>query len=159
MGLNQSIHGTWHTNAICNLHLATGAICRTGSGPFTHRPAQRDGRARDGYMGPGLPGQRAVLDPAQRAEVEQIWGRTGGTLHTNLGGGTVDMFESLADGRIKAVWVICTNPVASMANRTNVISGLENAEFVVVQDAFSGSRQRSTPTSSCPRRCGRSPRA
>ena len=139
MGLNQSIHGTWHTNAICNLHLATGAICRTGSGPFslTGQPNAMGGREM-GYMGPGLPGQRAVLDPAQRAEVEQIWGVPEGTLHTNLGGGTVDMFESLADGRIKAVWVICTNPVASMANRTNVISGLENAEFVVVQDAFSG---------------------
>ncbi|MFN8200855.1 MAG: molybdopterin-dependent oxidoreductase, partial [Nakamurella multipartita] len=28
MGLNQSTHGTWNTNALCNLHLATGAICR-----------------------------------------------------------------------------------------------------------------------------------
>ncbi|WP_155727776.1 molybdopterin-dependent oxidoreductase, partial [Mycobacterium avium] len=28
MGLNQSTHGTWNTNAICNLHLATGAICK-----------------------------------------------------------------------------------------------------------------------------------
>ena len=35
MGLNQSVHGAWHTNAICNLHLATGAICRPGSGPFS----------------------------------------------------------------------------------------------------------------------------
>lgn len=35
MGLNQSIQGTWNTNALCNLHLATGAICRPGSGPFS----------------------------------------------------------------------------------------------------------------------------
>src|SRR6202000_185088 len=28
MGLNQSTHGTWNTNAICNLHLATGKLCR-----------------------------------------------------------------------------------------------------------------------------------
>ncbi|GAA3040458.1 hypothetical protein GCM10010528_21150 [Gordonia defluvii] len=139
MGLNQSIHGTWHTNALCNLHLATGAICRTGSGPFslTGQPNAMGGREM-GYMGPGLPGQRAVLDPAQRAEVEHRWNIPPGTLHTNVGGGTVDLFEALTDGRIKALWVICTNPVASMANRAKVIAGLQNAEFVVVQDAFTG---------------------
>ncbi len=62
MGLNQSTHGTWHTNAICNLHLATGKICRRGSGPFslTGQPNAMGGREM-GYMGPGLPGQRSVL--------------------------------------------------------------------------------------------------
>lgn len=62
MGLNQSTHGTWNTNAICNLHLATGAICRPGSGPMslTGQPNAMGGREM-GYMGPGLPGQRAVL--------------------------------------------------------------------------------------------------
>lgn len=62
MGLNQSTHGTWNTNAICNLHLATGAICRPGSGPMslTGQPNAMGGREM-GYMGPGLPGQRVVL--------------------------------------------------------------------------------------------------
>ena len=57
MGLNQSTHGTWNTNAICNLHLATGAICRPGSGPFslTGQPNAMGGREM-GYIGPGLPG-------------------------------------------------------------------------------------------------------
>ncbi len=61
MGLNQSTHGTWNTNAICNLHLATGAICRPGSGPMslTGQPNAMGGREM-GYMGPGLPGQRSV---------------------------------------------------------------------------------------------------
>jgi len=59
MGLNQSTHGTWNTNAICNLHLATGAICRPGSGPMslTGQPNAMGGREM-GYMGPGLPGHR-----------------------------------------------------------------------------------------------------
>ncbi len=62
MGLNQSTHGTWNTNAICNLHLATGAICRPGSGPMslTGQPNAMGGREM-GYMGPGLPGQRSVV--------------------------------------------------------------------------------------------------
>jgi sulfite reductase (NADPH) flavoprotein alpha-component len=137
MGLNQSTHGTWSTNAICNLHLATGAICRTGSGPFslTGQPNAMGGREM-GYMGPGLPGQRSVLVEADRQFIEQLWNVPEGTLHTRLGGGTVAMFEQMMEGKIKACWVICTNPVASMANRKNVIAGLEKAELVIAQDAF-----------------------
>lgn len=139
MGLNQSIHGTWHTTALCNLHLATGAICKPGAGPFslTGQPNAMGGREM-GYMGPGLPGQRSVLSPADRNHVEKAWGIPSGTLHDNLGGGTVDMFDALAKGKIRAVWIICTNPVASMANNSRVIKALEQADLVVVQDAFSG---------------------
>jgi anaerobic selenocysteine-containing dehydrogenase/sulfite reductase alpha subunit-like flavoprotein len=137
MGLNQSVQGTWNTNAICNLHLATGAICRVGSGPFslTGQPNAMGGREM-GYMGPGLPGQRAVLSPDDRAFIEELWGLPAGTLRTEVGKGTVDLFEKAAAGEIKAIWVICTNPVASVANRNAVIAGLEAAELVIVQDAF-----------------------
>ncbi|MBA3741789.1 bifunctional nitrate reductase/sulfite reductase flavoprotein subunit alpha [Sporichthya sp.] len=137
MGLNQSVQGTWNTNAICNLHLATGAICRTGSGPFslTGQPNAMGGREM-GYMGAGLPGQRAVLSPDDRAFVEKLWNLPEGTLRTEVGRGTVELFEKAAAGEIKAIWVICTNPVASVANRNTVIAGLQAAELVIVQDAF-----------------------
>ena len=126
MGLNQSTHGTWNTNAICNLHLATGAICRPGSGPMslTGQPNAMGGREM-GYMGPGLPGQRSVLSADDRAFVEDQWGLPAGTIRSDVGPGTIDMFEQLADGRIKACWIICTNPVATVANRKTVITGLE----------------------------------
>ncbi|MGC4935606.1 molybdopterin-dependent oxidoreductase [Gordonia sp. DT30] len=137
MGLNQSTHGTWNTNALINLHLATGAICRLGSGPFslTGQPNAMGGREM-GYMGPGLPGQRAVVSAADRAFVEDQWQIPAGTLRTDVGGGTIDMFSRMADGEIKACWIICTNPVASVANRATVIDGLRRAELVVTQDAF-----------------------
>ena len=137
MGLNQSTHGTWNTNAICNLHLATGKICRPGSGPFslTGQPNAMGGREM-GYMGPGLPGQRSVLLEADRHVAEDIWGLPRGTLHTRLGGGSVALFEDMATGKVKACWIICTNPVASMANRATVIAGLKAAELVIAQDAF-----------------------
>ncbi|MFF4043931.1 molybdopterin-dependent oxidoreductase [Streptomyces sp. NPDC001816] len=138
MGLNQSTHGTWNTNALVNLHLATGAICRPGSGPFslTGQPNAMGGREM-GYMGPGLPGQRSVLADADRAFVEELWELEPGALRADgVGRGTVEMFRKLADGDIKACWIICTNPVASVANRKTVIEGLEAAEFVVAQDVF-----------------------
>ena len=138
MGLNQSTHGTWNTNALVNLHLATGAICRPGSGPFslTGQPNAMGGREM-GYMGPGLPGQRSVLAADERAYAENVWGLPSGTLREDgVGRGTVEMFEQMAEGKIKACWIICTNPVASVANRGTVIAGLERAEFVVTQDVF-----------------------
>ncbi|SEQ10591.1 sulfite reductase [NADPH] flavoprotein, alpha-component [Streptomyces sp. yr375] len=138
MGLNQSTHGTWNTNALINLHLATGAICRPGSGPFslTGQPNAMGGREM-GYMGPGLPGQRSVLVDADRAFVEELWGLDPGTIRADgVGKGTVEMFRKMADGEIKACWIICTNPVASVANRRTVIEGLEATEFVVAQDVF-----------------------
>ncbi|MGW0712816.1 molybdopterin-dependent oxidoreductase [Streptomyces sp. NPDC002643] len=138
MGLNQSTHGTWNTNALVNLHLATGAICRPGSGPFslTGQPNAMGGREM-GYMGPGLPGQRSVLVDEERAFIEELWGLAPETLRKDgVGKGTVEMFQKMADGEIKACWIICTNPVASVANRKTVIEGLEAAEFVVTQDVF-----------------------
>ena len=137
MGLNQSTHGTWNTNAICNLHLATGAICKPGSGPFslTGQPNAMGGREM-GYMGPGLPGQRSVASADDRDFVEEQWGIRHGSLRTEAGTGTVDMFSRMADGHIKACWIICTNPVATVANRKTVLAGLEAAELVITQDAF-----------------------
>ncbi|MFF9912722.1 molybdopterin-dependent oxidoreductase [Streptomyces sp. NPDC013457] len=138
MGLNQSTHGTWNTNALINLHLATGAICRPGSGPFslTGQPNAMGGREM-GYMGPGLPGQRSLLVDEDRAFVEELWGLEPGTVREDGSGtGTVDLFRRMADGEIKACWIICTNPVASVAHRGTVIEGLEAAELVITQDVF-----------------------
>lgn len=137
MGLNQSTHGTWNTNAICNLHLATGAICRPGSGPMslTGQPNAMGGREM-GYMGPGLPGQRSVTSAEDRDLVERIWALEPGTIREDVGPGTIDMFARMAEGHIKACWIICTNPVATVPHRDVVIAGLEAAELVVTQDAY-----------------------
>jgi sulfite reductase (NADPH) flavoprotein alpha-component len=137
VGMNQSTHGTWNTNAICNLHLATGAICRPGAGPMslTGQPNAMGGREM-GYLGPGLPGQRSVLSADDRRFVEQRWGLQPGTIRTEFGPGAVDMFERLAAGEIKACWIICTNPVATMPNRKTTIAGLEAAELVITQDTY-----------------------
>lgn len=137
MGLNQSTHGTWNTNALCNLHLATGAICKPGSGPFslTGQPNAMGGREM-GYMGPGLPGQRSVLSAEDREFVEEQWGIPCGSLRTDVSAGVVDMFSRMAGGDIKACWIICTNPVATVANRKTVLAGLEKAELVISQDAY-----------------------
>ena len=137
MGLNQSTHGTWNTNAICNLHLATGKICRRGSGPFslTGQPNAMGGR-EVGYMGGGLPGQRSLFDEADRTFVEDLWRVPRGSLRAEVGDGAVSLFKELKAGTIKAVWIIGTNPVATVPNRQNVIDGLKAADLVITQDVY-----------------------
>ena len=137
MGLNQSTHGTWHTNALCNLHLATGKICRPGSGPFslTGQPNAMGGR-EVGYLSHGLPGQRAVTSSQDRAFVEQVWNVKPGSIRAEPGAEAVSMFQKLESGEIKTVWIMATNPVASMPKRSRVIHALERAECVIVHDAY-----------------------
>ena len=137
MGLNQRIQGTWLTNAMCNLHLATGKICRPGSGPFslTGQSNAMGGREA-GYLSHGLPGQRTVAHAPDRHFIENIWNLPDGRINPRPGYDAVSLFEHLVTGEIKAVWIICTNPVASMPNRKRVIQGLQNAELVISQDIF-----------------------
>ena len=137
MGLNQSTQGTWNNNAVCNLHLATGKICRPGSGPFslTGQPNAMGGREM-GYLGNGLPGQRSVASASDRVFIEKFWNRPAGCIGSEPGPDAVEIFKRLKEGRIKAVWIICTNPVASMPRRAGVIEALQAAELVIVQDAY-----------------------
>ena len=71
-----------------------------------------------------------------RRFVESLWRVPAGTLRKETGHGTVDMFSRMAAGDIKACWIICTNPVATVPNRQNVIAGLQAAGSVIAQDAF-----------------------
>ncbi|WP_176084714.1 molybdopterin-dependent oxidoreductase [Martelella sp. HB161492] len=137
MGLNQSVQGTFNTNAICNLHLATGKISKPGSGPFslTGQPNAMGGREM-GYMGPGLPGQRSALVAEDRAFCEERWGLAAGTIRAEAGRGTIGLFEDIEKGEVRAIWVICTNPVASVAGRETVRRALDKADLVIVQDIF-----------------------
>jgi sulfite reductase (NADPH) flavoprotein alpha-component len=137
MGLNQSTHGTWHTNAICNLHLATGKICRAGSGPFslTGQPNAMGGREM-GYMSHTLPGQRSVTSHEDRSFIEEAWHLPPGAIRPEPGADAVSMFQKLESGEIKTIWIMATNPVASMPKRSRVIHALERAECVIVHDAY-----------------------
>ena len=137
MGVNQTTRGTFTSNAIINLHLATGRIGKPGCGPFslTGQPNAMGGRDC-GYMSHTLPGYRLVADADHRHQLEQLWGLPAGALRAEPGYDAVRMFDALAAGELKAIWIIGTNPAASMPNLPKVRAGLEAAELVVVQDAY-----------------------
>jgi anaerobic selenocysteine-containing dehydrogenase len=137
MGVNQSAIGTSKVAAILNLHLATGQIGRPGAGPFslTGQPNAMGGRETGG-LAHLLPGYRSVTDPAARAEVECHWGVAPGTIQPRPGRAALEIFEGLAAGEVRAVWILCTNPAASMPDTDLVERALRQADLVIVQDAY-----------------------
>jgi len=134
-GLNQSSSGTAKNAALINLHLATGQIGKPGAGPFslTGQPNAMGGREVGG-MANLLSAHRDLAKPEHRAEVARLWGVS--DVPATPGKTAVEMFEAVADGEIRALWISCTNPAQSMPDQTTVRRALERAEFVVVQEAF-----------------------
>jgi anaerobic selenocysteine-containing dehydrogenase len=136
-GLNQWRHGTDNNAALINLHLATGQIGRPGAGPLslTGQPNAMGGRETGG-LSHLLPGYRSVSDATARAAVECHWGVPAGTIAPRPGRTGLEIFEGLAEGDVRAVWIIATNPAASLPDLDLVEKALRQADLVIVQDAY-----------------------
>jgi len=135
MGLNQSIHGTEKNGTLINLHLATGQIGKPGAGPFslTGQPNAMGGREVGG-MANLLSAHRDLNNAEDRQEVAKLWGIE--EVPATPGKTAVEMFDAVESGEIKAIWIACTNPAHSMPDLNKVHQALEQAELVVLQDAF-----------------------
>jgi assimilatory nitrate reductase catalytic subunit len=133
-GVNQSTQGTDKANAILNVHLATGRIGKPGAAPFsiTGQPNAMGGREVGGLAST----LAAHMDfaPENRDRVARFWGIT----ETAAGPGlkAVDLFRAAGDGRLKAVWIMATNPAVSMPDAGAVRTALAACPFVVVSDVM-----------------------
>jgi assimilatory nitrate reductase catalytic subunit len=132
-GINQSESGSDKVNAILNCHLATGRIGRPGMGPFsvTGQPNAMGGREVGGLANM-LACHLDIENPNHRNAVQGFWGSP--TMAEKPGLKAVDMFRAVAEERIKAIWIIHTNPAVSMPDADAVTAALRNCPFVVVQD-------------------------
>ena len=131
-GVNQSSAGSDKVNAIINCHLATGRINRPGCGPFS---ITGQTNAMGGREVGGLASTLAAhmgFDQAER--VQRFWGTP--VIARKPGLKAVEMFEALADGRIKLIWIIATNPAVSMPNSNAVRAALAQCPTVIVSDCM-----------------------
>jgi ferredoxin-nitrate reductase len=133
MGLNQSATGVYKILSLIDLHLITGHIGQPGSGPFslTGQPNAMGGRETGGLANL-LPAHRDLSNPAHRAEVQRFWG--GSVISDKPGLTATEMFGALNDGRLKAIWIIGTNPLVSLPDVRVAEAALKKAKFVVVQE-------------------------
>ncbi len=134
-GVNQSSSGTDKVNAIINCHLATGRIGKEGMGPFsvTGQPNAMGGREVGGLANM-LAAHMDIENPGHRDLVQRFWASP--VIPEKQGLKAVDMFHAVGDGRIKAIWIMATNPVVSMPEADTVAKALKDCPFVVVSDVL-----------------------
>jgi assimilatory nitrate reductase catalytic subunit len=134
MGANQSAQGVAKGLAILNAHLATGRIGKPGACPFsiTGQPNAMGGRETGG-MATTL-AAHMDFDEVSRARVARFWGAPKTAERPGLK--AVEMFDAVADGRIKAIWIMATNPAVSLPDASRVRAALAACPFVAVSDCM-----------------------
>ena len=135
MGVNQSSAGTDKVNAIVNAHLLTGRIGKPGAGPFsiTGQPNAMGGREVGGLSNM-LAAHMDLDNPGHRELVQSFWQSPAVPCRPGLK--AVDLFEAIEAGKVKAVWIMATNPVVSLPNADQVKRALARCELVVVSDCM-----------------------
>jgi ferredoxin-nitrate reductase len=133
MGLNQSVIGVNKNLSLINLNLITGHIGKPGSGPFslTGQPNAMGGREVGGLANL-LPAHRNLSSEEDRKFVQLFWKSK--SISAKPGYTATEMFEALNDGRLKAIWIMGTNPLVSLPDVRMAEEGLKKAKFVVVQE-------------------------
>lgn len=133
MGLNQSAIGVAKNMALISLNLITGQIGIPGSGPFslTGQPNAMGGREAGG-MASLLAAHRDLANPVHRQQVADFWGVS--HISEKPGYTATEMFDALDEGKLKAIWIIATNPMVSLPDLNKAERALQKARFVVVQD-------------------------
>jgi assimilatory nitrate reductase catalytic subunit len=134
-GVNQSSAGTDKVNSIINCHLLTGRIGKPGMGPFslTGQPNAMGGREVGG-MANMLAAHMELDNALHRRVVQDFWDSP--RIAARAGLKAVELFEAMHAGRIKAVWIMATNPVVSLPDADRVREALERCELVVVSDCI-----------------------
>ncbi|HXF27737.1 MAG TPA: molybdopterin-dependent oxidoreductase, partial [Bryobacteraceae bacterium] len=136
MGVNHSTQGAETVSAICNLALMTGNIGRAGAAPFSITGQCNAMGTREAGFTSSLPGYRKFERAADREELAAIWGIDASRIPTSRGLAYPDIIEAAVAKKIRALWIIATNPIVSFPNFDVLKQAFENLEFLVVQDGF-----------------------
>jgi len=134
-GINQWSYGTDKGNAIINCHLYTGRIGRPGMGPFsfTGQPNAMGGREVGGLANQ-LAAHMEIANPQHRDTVQGFWGSP--LIADKEGYKAVEMFKRVHEGKIKAIWIMATNPAVSLPDADFVREALARCELVIVSDCM-----------------------
>ena len=136
MGVNHSTKGTETVNAINNLALLTGNIGRAGASPFSITGQCNAMGTREAGFASGLPGYRKFESQTDREELAHLWQVPVERIPVKRGLAYPDIIEAAVARKIRALWIIGTNPLVSFPNIDVLKHGLGNLDFLVVQDGF-----------------------
>jgi anaerobic selenocysteine-containing dehydrogenase len=136
MGVNHSTKGTETVNAINNLALLTGNIGRPGAAPFSITGQCNAMGTREAGFASGLPGYRKFESDKDREGLAGLWNVPVERIPAKRGLAYPDIIEAAVAGKIRALWIIGTNPLVSFPNIDVLKQALGNLDFLVVQDGF-----------------------
>jgi len=134
-GINQSSSGVDKGNAIINCHLASGKIGKPGASPFsiTGQPNAMGGREVGGLANQ-LAAHMNFGDAAALSRVQRFWKAP--NISQEEGLKAVELFKAVHSGKIKAIWIMATNPVVTMPDANFVRDALRRCELVIVSDCM-----------------------
>lgn len=136
MGVNQSYQGTRTAQAIINLALMTGNIGRPGTGANSVTGQCNAMGSRLFSNTTNLLGGHDFANDEHREKIARILGIDEATIPRENSWAYHEIIEGILRGKIKGLWVICTNPAHSWINQNHVRDVLDRLDFLVVQDMY-----------------------
>jgi formate dehydrogenase major subunit len=134
LGITEHHNAVDNVLSLINLALLTGHVGRWGSGLVPLRGQNNvQGGGDMGALPNKLPGFADVADPAARGRFEAVWGVA---VPPEPGLHLSEMFDAMAAGDVRALYVIGENPATSEADVVHARELLAGLDTLVVQDIF-----------------------
>ncbi len=134
MGITQHIVGVQNVRTCGNLQMLLGNVGVPGGGVNPLRGQNNVQGACDmGALPNVYPAYQAVVNEEIRQKFEKAWGTS---LSPTLGVTVTEMIPSIAQGKIKAMYVLGENPIMSDPDTNHVRHCLEQLDFMVLQEIF-----------------------
>lgn len=141
MGVNQSHQGTRTAQAIINLALMTGNIGRPGTGANSVTGQCNAMGSRLFSNTTNLMGGHRFDDQADRQKIASLLNIAVEKIPEQNSWSYDRIVDEIESGKIKALWVVCTNPAHSWIQQDRFRQLAAKLDFLVVQDMY-----RSTET-------------
>jgi assimilatory nitrate reductase catalytic subunit len=136
MGVNQSHQGVRTAQAIINLALMTGNIGRPGTGANSITGQCNAMGSRLFSNTTNLLGGRDFANPEHRHEVARILDLDVNRIPSEGSWAYHEILEGVLRGKIKGLWIVCTNTAHSWINQNHARDILARLDFLVVQDMY-----------------------
>ncbi|MCX7420423.1 MAG: nitrate reductase [Planctomycetia bacterium] len=136
MGVNQSYQGVRTAQALINLALMTGNIGKPGTGANSITGQCNAMGSRLYSNTTGLLGGHDFANAAHREKVAKILDIDEARIPREASWAYHEILEGVLRGKIRGLWIVCTNPAHSWINQRLCHEILDRLDFLVVQDMY-----------------------
>eukprot|EP00913_Durusdinium_trenchii_P010914 g10243.t1 len=136
MGVNQSYQGVRTAQAIINLALITGNIGRPGTGANSITGQCNAMGSRLFSNTTNLLGGHDFTSADDRSKIAGLLDIDESRIPDANSWAFNEIIEGILRGKIRGLWVVCTNPAHSWINQTQCRDILDRLDFLVVQDMY-----------------------